>query len=146
LVTGHPIEYAQKVPGADLSDLIRGEASLQHRIDNDIVRTGRLILPYMIGAFPDARMLLTGAGATRASVAIERTTWAGRSGRGTDGARAGLGKLGIRANAHMIDPDDIDECPDISRIVQRERSHYATKVSLTGVADVITTSASQRTE
>ena len=29
------------------------------------------------------------------------------------------GELSIRADAHMIDPDDIDQRPDISRVVQR---------------------------
>jgi hypothetical protein len=38
-------EYAQKVTAADLSDIIRGEGGLQHGIDNDIVETGRFILP-----------------------------------------------------------------------------------------------------
>jgi hypothetical protein len=33
-------KYAQKVTAADLSDFIRGEAGLQHGIDDDIVETG----------------------------------------------------------------------------------------------------------
>src|SRR4051794_30433670 len=53
-------EYAQKVLAADLRDFIRGEAYLQHGIDDDIVETGRFILPCLIGAFPDARTLWTG--------------------------------------------------------------------------------------
>jgi hypothetical protein len=59
-------EYAQKVPAADLSDLIRGKSSLQHRIHYDVVEPDRLIRPCFIGAFADSRMLLTGVNAVRA--------------------------------------------------------------------------------
>jgi hypothetical protein len=89
-------EYAQEIPAADLSDLIRGEARFKHRIDNNVVEPRRLILPCLIGALPDARMLLTVARAVRTA--------------------AGLGELGIRADANMIHPDDFDPRPDIPRI------------------------------
>jgi hypothetical protein len=44
-------EDAQKVPAADFSNLIRGEAGFYQRIDNYAGKSGRLILPYLIGAF-----------------------------------------------------------------------------------------------
>lgn len=62
LVTGRPIEDEQEVPAADLSNLIRGEGSFQHRINNDVVEAGRLILPSLIGALSGMGMLLAGAG------------------------------------------------------------------------------------
>lgn len=46
-------EYAQEIPAADFSNLIRGKADLQHRIDYDVVEPGRLIAPCLIGAFPN---------------------------------------------------------------------------------------------
>jgi hypothetical protein len=81
-VSSHLIEDAQEVPSADLSDLIRREPGFQHRIDNHIVEPDRLILPCLVGSFPDMRMLLlTGAGAaqrwpTRAGTARTRTVGA----------------------------------------------------------------------
>lgn len=36
-------KYAQVVPAADLSDLVRSKAGLQHCVDNDVVEPGRLI-------------------------------------------------------------------------------------------------------
>ena len=50
-------EYAQEVSTADLSDLVRGKASLQHCIDNDVVEPGRLVLPmpdWYVPQFADA--------------------------------------------------------------------------------------------
>ena len=63
-----------------------------------------MILPCLIGAFPDARTLWTWWGTTGARGTWVRTAWAS-----TKGARAGLGEFGVRADARMINPDDFDE-------------------------------------
>jgi hypothetical protein len=52
-------EYAQEIPAADLSHLIPGKTSFQHRIDNDVVKPGRLVRPCLIGPFTDAWWMLT---------------------------------------------------------------------------------------
>jgi len=77
-------EYAQEISAADLSNLIWSKSGLQHCTDGFVVEASCLICPCFIRAFTVPRMLLAGA-------------------------RAGLSKLGIRTDAHVIDPGDIAE-------------------------------------
>src|SRR3954451_19355851 len=107
-------EHAQKVVATDLRNFIHVEAGLQHGTDNDIVETGRFILPCLIRAFAYARTLSAGGRTART-----RPTGMRFAGRGAIGARTRLSELGIGADANMIDSDDIDERPNISRIFQR---------------------------
>src|SRR4051812_25817906 len=97
-------EHAQKVVATDLRNFIHVEAGLQHGTDNDIVETGRFILPCLICAFAYARTLWAGGRTART-----RPTGMRSAGRGAIGARTRLGELGVRSDAHMIDPDDIDK-------------------------------------
>ena len=84
-------EYPQKITAADFTDLLRCESGSQHRVDDDVIEPGRLILPRQISALPDAR---AAAAPTRSATAA-----------------TGLGKLTVRSDAHMIDADNVRQRP-----------------------------------
>jgi len=92
-------EDAQEVPAADLSDFIRREAGSQQRIGNHVVKSGRLILPCLVGAFAKAPIRLP------ASPAASR-------------AATRLRELRVRPDAYIIDSDHIDQSSDVVRIFQ----------------------------
>src|SRR5581483_7399138 len=88
------------------------------RIHNGVVEPDLLIRPCLVSTLSNARALLA-----RAEVVASWTVGMTDFRRRTD-ARARVGRawarwreLGIRTNANVIDADDIDQRPEVSRIL-----------------------------
>ena len=53
------IEHAEEISAADLADLARCEASLQHGIDDGVVEADVLTLPHLVRALADSAAALS---------------------------------------------------------------------------------------